>query len=83
MANDWANDDAEEEKAIFFRGFFYGPARLVVGAGRWVARLLCAISLHFATICGRTLSSGTSPERIAPESLTHLHSGFVHRNISR
>jgi hypothetical protein len=34
-------------------------------------------------LCGRGLSSGTSPERIAPESLTHLHSGFVHRNISR
>jgi hypothetical protein len=34
-------------------------------------------------ISGRGLSSGTSPERIAPESLTPLHSGFVHRNISR
>src|SRR5712664_329186 len=32
---------------------------------------------------GRGLSSGTSPERIAPESVTHSHSGFVHRNISR
>jgi hypothetical protein len=31
----------------------------------------------------RGLSSGTSPERIAPESLTRIHSGFVHRNISR
>jgi hypothetical protein len=31
----------------------------------------------------RGLSFGTSPERIAPESLTRLHSGFVHRNISR
>ena len=34
-------------------------------------------------LCSRGLSSGTSPERIAPESLTQLHSGFVHRNISR
>jgi hypothetical protein len=34
-------------------------------------------------IGGRGLSSGTSPERIAPESVTPLHSGFVHRNISR
>ena len=32
---------------------------------------------------GRGLSSGTSPERIAPESLTPVVSGFVHRNISR
>jgi hypothetical protein len=43
----------------------------------------CAILFQFATLCGRGLSSGTSPERIAPESLTPLHSGFVHRNISR
>ena len=34
-------------------------------------------------IKGRGLSSGTSPERIAPESLTRANSGFVHRNISR
>src|SRR5258705_1060613 len=34
-------------------------------------------------ICGRGLSSGTVAERIAPESVTRLHSGFVHRNISR
>src|SRR5450631_4316936 len=32
---------------------------------------------------GRGLSSGTSPERIAPESLTPMLSAFVHRNISR
>jgi hypothetical protein len=32
---------------------------------------------------GSRLSSGTSPERIAPESLTPVLSGFVHRNISR
>jgi hypothetical protein len=38
---------------------------------------------HNATLAGRGLSSGTSPERNAPESLTPLHSGFVHRNISR
>jgi len=34
-------------------------------------------------IRGRGLSSGTSPERIAPESVTRMLSGFVHRNISR
>ncbi len=34
-------------------------------------------------ICGRGLSSGTVAERIAPESVTRLLSGFVHRNISR
>ncbi|WP_334408003.1 hypothetical protein [Bradyrhizobium sp. AZCC 2289] len=38
---------------------------------------------HFATHWGRGLSSGTSPERIAPESLTLPGTGFVHRNISR
>ena len=38
---------------------------------------------HYATPVGRGLSSGTSPERIAPESVTPLLSGFVHRNISR
>jgi len=32
---------------------------------------------------GRGLSSGTVAERIAPESVTRLLSGFVHRNISR
>jgi len=32
---------------------------------------------------GRGLSSGTGWERIAPESLTHSKTGFVHRNISR
>jgi hypothetical protein len=31
----------------------------------------------------RCLSSGTSPERIAPESVTPPHCRFVHRNISR
>src|SRR5215217_5913203 len=34
-------------------------------------------------IWGRGLSSGTSPERKAPESVTPVLSGFVHRNISR
>src|ERR1700704_2946014 len=34
-------------------------------------------------IRGRGLSSGTSPERNAPESVTRMLSGFVHRNISR
>jgi hypothetical protein len=34
-------------------------------------------------LCDPCLSSGTSPERIAPESVTPIHSGFVHRNISR
>jgi hypothetical protein len=34
-------------------------------------------------IWGRGLSSGTVAERIAPESLTPVLSGFVHRNISR
>jgi hypothetical protein len=34
-------------------------------------------------LCGRGLSSGTPWERIAPESLTPVGSGFVHRNISR
>src|SRR5947208_15215991 len=29
-------------------------------------------------VSGRGLSSGTSPERIAPESLTPMTSGFVH-----
>ena len=38
---------------------------------------------HNATHGGRGLSSGTSPERIAPESVTAMLSGFVHRNISR
>ena len=38
---------------------------------------------HNATHSGRGLNSGTSPERIAPESLTRPYSGFVHRNISR
>ena len=33
--------------------------------------------------CRRGLSSGTSLERIAPESLTHRHTCSVHRNISR
>jgi hypothetical protein len=37
---------------------------------------------HNATHRGRGLSSGTSPERITPESLTRTNSGFVHRNIS-
>jgi hypothetical protein len=32
---------------------------------------------------GRGLNFGTSPERIAPESLTLRFSRFVHRNISR
>jgi hypothetical protein len=41
------------------------------------------ILFHNATLVGRGLSSGTSPERIAPESVTPLLSGFVHRNISR
>src|ERR1700704_4556146 len=49
LPNDVANDDEEEEKAIFFRGFFYVPARFAVRAARSIARLLCAISLHFAT----------------------------------
>src|SRR3981189_458296 len=34
-------------------------------------------------IRGRGLSYGTSPERNAPESVTRMLSGFVHRNISR
>jgi hypothetical protein len=38
---------------------------------------------HNATLCRSRLSSGTSPERIAPESLTPVLSGFVHRNIMR
>jgi hypothetical protein len=41
------------------------------------------ILFHNATLVGRGLSSGTSPERIAPESVTPVLSGFVHRNISR
>ena len=39
--------------------------------------------LTLRRVSGRGLSSGTSPERIAPESVTRLHSGFVHRNMSR
>src|SRR6202051_1390971 len=41
------------------------------------------ILFHNATLVGRGLSSGTSPERIAPESVTPMLSGYVHRNISR
>jgi hypothetical protein len=41
------------------------------------------ILFQFATHFGRGLSSGTSPERIAPESVTPMLSAFVHRNISR
>jgi hypothetical protein len=44
---------------------------------------ICAVLSHYATLMGRGLSSGTSPERIAPESHTHPETGFVHRNISR
>jgi hypothetical protein len=50
----------------------------------WVsAALLFREVFHNATHCGAHLSSGTSPERIAPESVTPPNSGFVHRNISR
>ncbi len=34
-------------------------------------------------LCARRLSFGTSPERIAPESVTPANSRSVHRNISR
>ena len=34
-------------------------------------------------MCDGDLSFRTVAERIAPESLTPSHSGFVHRNISR
>jgi hypothetical protein len=73
-----ANDDAEEEKAIFFRGFFYAPARFVVRASQLVARLLCAISLHFATLVRPRLKfwneSGTNRARIADSSALRLRS---------
>ena len=44
---------------------------------------LAPICLTLRRMRGRGLSSGTSPERIASESVTRLLSGFVHRNMSR
>src|SRR5258708_39799623 len=44
---------------------------------------ICAVLSHNATLAGRGLSSGASPERIAPESLTLPETGFVQRNICR
>jgi hypothetical protein len=76
----------------FVAEFIIGPAK---GGTRWLLAMTGKLSTHLllaplAPICltlrrvwGRGLSSGTSPERIAPESVTRLLSGFVHRNISR
>jgi hypothetical protein len=52
-------------------------------------KLICSLApfapicLTMRRICGRGLSLGTVKERIAPESVTRMLSGFVHRNISR
>src|SRR6478736_447309 len=44
---------------------------------------LAPVCLTLRRVAGRGLSLGTVAERIAPESVTRLLSGFVHRNISR
>jgi hypothetical protein len=54
-ARSLANVGAEEEKAMFLKMFLRRHVREV---------------FHNATRWGRGLSSGTSPERIAPESVT-------------
>jgi len=85
-AHPFENVGAEEEKAIFYevsasQALDAHSARVGTGfAIRTRARLEV---FHNATHSGRGLNSGTSPERIAPESLTRTNSGFVHRNISR
>ena len=65
------NVGGDDEKAIFEGGF------CVVGVGR-VVRFRYAPEeekcFTMRRIQVRDLSSGTSPERIAPESVTPLHS---------
>jgi hypothetical protein len=66
-------------------GALIGERGSGIGKGHfyWVsASLLFWKMSHNATLCGRGLSSGTVKERIAPESLTPMLSGFVHRNMS-
>src|SRR5450631_1144243 len=65
-----------EEKAIFFR-CFYRISRRRMDNAPW------SICFNLRRLRGRSLSSGTPGERIAPESVTPVGSGFVHRNISR
>jgi hypothetical protein len=49
----------------------------------FLASLVFLLCVTLRRLCGRGLSSGTSPERMASESLTLPETGFVHRNISR
>ena len=74
----------KKKRKPYFSGISFICRRALSSLRAGGSRVRCA-PFRYILRClrGRTLSSGTSPERIAKESLTHLHSGFVHRNISR
>src|SRR5437764_8267947 len=75
------------EKAIFCRCFlrrYVHAYSAKVGTGFAIRiRVLPRLCFNLRRRCGRGLSSGTSLERNAPESLTPAQTRFVHRNISR